>query len=125
MYITTFYINLIMIFLAFSWHFWANTIAILGAMVFQTIVQPMIILNLNQESQSTGIGFLYFGIRYVIVNITFMHCLISVTGYLYVEAEIPRIGNEKLLNQLEEGVFIVDQASGETIFHNDAAKRVN
>ena len=52
------------------------------------------------------------GCRYLLVNIAVIHCFISKMGYLYVEAEMPRISNEILLNSLEEGVFIVNQASG-------------
>ena len=96
--------NLIMHFLAFSWHFWANSIAILGALVFQSVIQPMIVYDFNLDSETykverpQAVQLLSFGIRYVFINIIVIHCLISVTGYLYVEAEIPRIGNEKLLN---------------------------
>ena len=95
---------MIMHFLAFSWHFWANGIAILGAFIFQIVIKPAIVYNHNPASETydverpQALSLLSYGVRYIFINITFIHCLISLTGYLYIEAEIPRIGNEKLLN---------------------------
>ena len=41
-----------MIYLAFSWHFWANSVAILGAVIFQIVVQPMIVYEENPDYMS-------------------------------------------------------------------------
>ena len=46
-------------------------------------------------------------------------------GYIYVQAELPRISNEKLLNNLKEGVFIIEDESSLVLFQNRAAKRFN
>ena len=42
---------------------------------------------------------------------------------IYVEAEILRTGNEELLNNLEEGVVILDNENEEILFVNSAAKQ--
>jgi len=42
---------------------------------------------------------------------------------MYAEAEILRKGNEQLLNNLKEGVVIIEEASGLVTFVNEAAKR--
>lgn len=40
-----------------------------------------------------------------------------------VELDIVRGGQEALLNNLEEGLIIVDESSREVLFANDAAKK--
>ena len=43
---------------------------------------------------------------------------------LYLDAEILRSGNSQLLNNLEEGVFILCPGSSEIIFSNKAARKL-
>lgn len=62
---------------------------------------------------------------HMVITILVFQCMLSLFGYLYVEAEAPRISNEKLLKDLDEGVFIMEEATGALLFSNDAAKRVN
>ena len=45
-------------------------------------------------------------------------------GYLYIRAELPRAGNEALLNSLKEGVFIIEETSSTVLFLNNAAKNI-
>lgn len=47
--------------------------------------------------------------------------MIAVCGQLYAQAEILRIGNEKLLNNLNEGVVILDEQHKDVMFANLAA----
>ena len=49
--------------------------------------------------------------------------IITWIGFIFVEAELPRLGNEKLLNGLKEGVFIIEEESSIIQFQNHAAKR--
>ena len=42
---------------------------------------------------------------------------------MYVEAEIQRKGNEQLLNNLSEGVVIIEETSGLVTFVNKTAER--
>ena len=51
------------------------------------------------------------------------HMVINAVGLMFVEADILRTGNELLMNDLKEGVIIVDQESGLVKFVNNAAKR--
>ena len=62
---------------------------------------------------------------YGLVFITFIYLIFSLAGSYYVKAEIPRIGNEKLLNGLEEGVFVIDENSQSVLFRNSSAKHLN
>ena len=45
-----------------------------------------------------------------------VYVLISWSGAQYVRAEIPRIGNENILNGLKEAVFVVDEDSRYILF---------
>lgn len=51
---------------------------------------------------------------------TFLHTGISYTGLLYAKSEILRDGNDQVLNGLEEGLFVIDEAKGKIRFINDA-----
>ena len=52
------------------------------------------------------------------------HLVISAAGFLYVEAEILRKGNEELLDSLDEGLIIVEKEKIEdVIFLNKSAKK--
>ena len=47
----------------------------------------------------------------LIVFLMICHLVIKKTGFIYVESEILREGNEQLLNNLEEGVLIIEEHS--------------
>ena len=66
-----------------------------------------------------------FHMVYGLVFITFIYLIFSLAGSYYVKAEIPRIGNEKLLNGLKEGVFVIDEDSQSVLFRNSSAKHLN
>ena len=51
-----------------------------------------------------------------------LHILFEAFGHYYVNSEMPRLGNEKLLNGLKEGVFIIDKKEDTLLFQNDSAK---
>ena len=58
------------------------------------------------------------------LHCTAVHILFEAFGHYYVNSEMPRIGNEKLLNGLEEGVFIIDKKENTMLFKNNAAKKL-
>lgn len=53
-----------------------------------------------------------------------MRLLIQTLGYLYVEAEIMRKGNEVILNNLKEGVIIIEEETNQVTFVNEKAAKV-
>ena len=53
-----------------------------------------------------------------------VHVLLSWIGFQYVAAELPRESNERLLNNLQEGVFIVSEDNKQVLFQNTAADRI-
>jgi len=48
----------------------------------------------------------------------------NIIGFLFIETEILRVGDEQLLNDLKEGVIILDHESGYVLFVNQAAKNL-
>ena len=58
------------------------------------------------------------------VWIWFMRMCFVQVGMYYVEAEILRIGNDSLLDSLEEGVIIQNEQTREIIYINQAATKV-
>ena len=59
---------------------------------------------------------------FMVAGATLMHCQYSAMGYLFVDAEDPRASQEQLLNNLEEGVFIVEKDCSGICFLNSAAR---
>lgn len=54
-----------------------------------------------------------------------IHLIINAFGLKYIEAELPRDSNDKLLNNLKEGVFIISKQDQEIQFQNTAATRMH
>lgn len=61
------------------------------------------------------------GVFWQLFNFTMVHSVISIVGMLYVETDILRTGNEQLLNDLKEGVIIMDKETSMVMFANNAA----
>ena len=51
-----------------------------------------------------------------------IHLITTACGMLFVDAEVLRQGNDSLLDDLDEGVIIVDEATSKITFINRAAK---
>ena len=65
---------------------------------------------------------------YVFLTVVYtiaIHFCISWCGSLYVKAELPRIGNESILNGLKESVFVTDEENQSILFQNKSAKNLN
>ena len=54
-----------------------------------------------------------------------IHLTMNHIGLLYVEVGLLRSGNKSLLNNLNEGLVILDQNDSNILFANDAAKIFN
>mmetsp|Transcript_7417 Transcript_7417/g.8969 ORF Transcript_7417/g.8969 Transcript_7417/m.8969 type:complete len:113 (-) Transcript_7417:2337-2675(-) len=55
------------------------------------------------------------------LNLFIIHTVLTKMGMLYVEAEVLRNGNDQLLDNLEEGVIIVDETANDIFYYNSAA----
>ena len=54
-----------------------------------------------------------------------IHIMISWIGLKFIEAELPRESNERLLNNFKEGVIILNEQKSEILFTNFAARQIN
>ena len=59
---------------------------------------------------------------FVSVNLVIIHLIISKVGMIYTDAEVLRQGNDQTLNNLEEGVIILDEKDLQIQFQNKAAE---
>ena len=69
-----------------------------------------------------------YSIQIIVVAIlyhTIMHLLISWIGEVYVKSEVSRVNNELILDNLDDGLIIIEEESGELVFANKQAKRFN
>ena len=64
-------------------------------------------------------------ILYGVTISAIIYLIFSLAGSYYVKAEVPRIGNEKLLDGLKEAVYVIDEGSQSTLFRNSSAKQLN
>ena len=55
------------------------------------------------------------------LNLFFIHWIITKIGFLFIDAEVLRLGNDQVLDSLEEGVVILDEKSKEILYYNAAA----
>ena len=64
-----------------------------------------------------------FALLWIFATLAICHCVISAAGLHFCEAEILKIGNEELLDSLDEGLLIVgkDDVSN-IIFLNKSAR---
>ena len=59
------------------------------------------------------------------ITFVMIHICTTYIGKLFVEVGMLRTGNEALLNNLSEGLVIVDREDKSILFANDAAKFFN
>ena len=59
------------------------------------------------------------------LNNLWIHLCITKAGFVFIESEIIRGGNEQVLDGLEEGVVIIGEAEKEILYYNDAATRAS
>lgn len=57
----------------------------------------------------------------LVLNCIIIHGLTNKLGFLVIEIDVLREGNDQLLNNLEEGVIIVEENCSEVCFINSAA----
>lgn len=103
-------------------NFWPSLITILVSHFTMFFIQ----MDLYQE-EFTSAAFIgtFAGAVWQTINISCIHLVFNWVGNTFVKTELSKRGNEGILNNLSEGVVIVDQESGIVQFRNKAAKRFN
>ena len=59
------------------------------------------------------------------LNLLAVHLCITKAGFLFIEAELLRGGNEQVLDGLEEGVVIIGEKEKDILYYNNAAMRAS
>ena len=57
----------------------------------------------------------------LVIYCAIVHALTNKLGFLFIELDVLREGNDTLLNSLEEGVIIVEENCSDVCFLNSAA----
>ena len=58
------------------------------------------------------------------INLLIIHLVVTKWGLIYIDSELLREGNQQLLDNLEEGVIILDETNLDILFKNKAATRI-
>lgn len=120
MQVNIFMTNNLMNFCLLYYDFWPSSIC----MVLSQAVQMIIISVVYEKPITAGdVGMTIAAMIWQFTNLLLCHLIINSMGMLFVEADILRTGNEQLLNNLKEGVIIMDQKTGMVKFANTAAKK--
>ena len=106
-------------FINFYFEFWSSML-FGGVQILIFFVSQQVY---HGRSIMENLGFLTMFLVQWIVYTTFTHCIYSKVGLMVVELSIYKDGHEGLLNNLEEGLIILDQKTKELKFVNKAAKR--
>ena len=59
------------------------------------------------------------------INLLIIHLVVTKWGLIYIDSELLREGNQQLLDNLEEGVIILDETNLDILFKNKAATRIS
>ena len=68
-------------------------------------------LVLRQDIDGGRILLLIVSMIYMTICLFICHLIITKVGMIFVNAEILSTGNEQLLNNLEEGIMILDEST--------------
>ena len=108
-------------FFSFYYDFWVCLFtACIQRILFALIRSQIFMEDLDFKAViDTLISFVW-----ILVTLSICHITISAAGFLFVEAEILRKGDEELLDSLDVGLIIVDKDdNNEVIFLNESAKK--
>ncbi len=105
----------------YAFNFWRSTTALL---LFTGYVMVFCRFYLYQDDVPLSVLVTSFLVSclWQVYNCAFMHIVISWVGLKFVEAEMPRERNERLLNNVREGVIIVGVNDSKVMFMNDSAQ---
>ena len=76
----------------------------------------------NKDVDADAIIECICGFIYQFFNLFMANIGVNLLGLLYVEAEILRRGNKELLDEMREGIIIMNKESGMVLFVNKAAR---
>ena len=99
--------------------------SILSLIVSNIWTMVIVQIFVYQKDEPVKLLVAFFGSSLVMMySMVAVHVLLTWIGFQYVAAEMPRESNERLLNNLQEGLFIVSEDNKEVLFQNSAANRI-
>ncbi len=105
-------------FLLDYFHFAPSLIASLIALGTVSVKRA---LFFNEPVRELAVSYLTSAV-WLTINVSIIHLIITKVGFIYTEAEVLRKGNDQILNNLNEGVIILDQEDLQIKFQNRAAQ---
>ena len=98
-------VNNVFNFLLLYTNFWPNCIVMLSTQMFQVASNSLVY---DKEFNQQVIMQCVISLFYQFLNYFLIHIGTNLVGLLYVEAELLRQGNSQLLNEMGEGVIVMD-----------------
>ena len=71
---------------------------------------------LKEDFNSTMVGKLLFNLVWQTVSLSLLQILQAMIGQIFIQAEVLRSSSENLLNNLDEGIYIMKEPSGVVLF---------
>ena len=93
---------------------------LIGSLLSLVPLYVMRVVYHNDEVAPLVVNFLISCIFHSL-NLLFVHLVMMKLGMSIVDVIVLRMGNEKLLDGLEEGVIIVDEDSDDILYYNASA----
>ena len=112
--------NNVMNFCLLYFDFWPNCLTMSSLPILQLATNSFVY---DKKITGSGLGESIAATGWQFFSLLMCHMVINAVGLIFVDADINRSGNEQLLNDLKEGVIIMDPQSGLVHFVNKAAKR--
>ena len=104
--------------------FWAKLLAFFVSVNYSVVLMPYLLLK-REEDLVERIVVTFVGSLFWTITCAAFDWIYNYFVWMYVRAEMPRAGNEALLDSLKEGVFIVEEQGGEVLFQNTAASLIS
>ena len=102
-------------------NFYAESIFTVGGYFTSIYLWPEYAQGDLQPEFQNSIKHIGFSCAALTGGVTVVHCLYSAIFYQYLTSETSRVANEQLLNNLEEGVLIIEKENSTVHFLNTAA----
>ena len=97
-----------------SFNYVSSLIPVLALRIYRDIIVTNIIYNKEVTNELIKRSFLFMLIA--MLNHTIIYLLLSWIGQLYVKNEVSRVNNELILDNLDDGLIIIEEQSGELVF---------
>ena len=106
---TLVYLEIFLYYIVFSFNYLRSSLALAVTQLYIGLFLRKYLYEDKLDSEHVISTLGYLVMQQFLLGVAYM--TITYFGYVFVFAELPRLGNEKLLNGLKEGVFIIEEDS--------------